>query len=832
MNTNIKQFLLSNILPLIIGYVMVILFFSPIYKGKNLAADDIQHGKGVSHQMRELEKQKDVKAYWNPFTFGGIPNFVMNEKYDDTSLKGPIYTTLGAGLKSPSDIIFLCFLFTFICLRTFNSNSIIAFMGAFAFSFCLFNMIGIEVGHNAKIRAIAFLPLLISGVHLIFNNKKILGASFATLALTYLFYVGHVQITYYALIITGIIGLAEAIYSIKEKNVKPLIPQLGLLVLAVVLSLGANFSKLYATFEYKDHSIRGKQLVKDLNASDENQVADGLDKDYAFRWSNGLWEPLTLMIPHFYGGGSSANYDVKDASSIQGFVQQLQQQYPQAQRHQLYPYAEQQYRGAMYWGDQPFTAGPYYAGAVICFLFVLGLVLNPGKRSWWLLGSFWFFLILSFGDNLSSINYFFFDYLPFYNKFRTVTMTMGFVTFVLMLGAVLGLNDLITKKFETEALKKKLYIAFGLTGGLTFLLLLLSFFGMMSFMKAPVPNTDGSMINEVQQYGAVLFNEIANDRQSLFNSDCMLTLVYIGLAFGLIWLYIKGSIKAQYLAMGICLITVVDIWKVNKIYFGDDKFKEASVSKNQFPFSPADKRILDDNNSFARTFDTKQNPTNDSRTSYYHYSIGGYHPAKLRRTQDIFDRHFSKGSQSVFDMLNIKYFKQGDKAEEVYINQNANGNAWFVKTIQTVNGAEEEINAIGKFDSKNIAIIDHKLVSTSAKEYNNNGTVKVTKYSPNDYIYNVNAEGNSFVVFSEIYYPEGWEITIDNKPVEMKRVNYLLRGLEVPKGNHVVAFKFRPYSYTTGNTITYVLSILVLLGALGAIGYEGYKYYKKVMTVA
>lgn len=827
MNTNAKQFLLNNILPVVIGYVMIILFFSPIYKGKKLAADDIQHGIGVSHQVQELEKKNGEKAYWNPFTFGGTPSFVMNEEYSDKALKSPIYSTLIIGLKSPSDIIFLCFLFTFICLRTFNSNSITSFMGAFAFSFCLFNMIGVEVGHNAKIRAIAFLPLLISGVHLIFNNKKILGASIVTLALTYLFYIGHVQITYYALIITGVIGLTEAIYAVKEKAVKLLIPQIGLLILAVALSLGANFSKLYATYEYKDYSIRGKQLIKDLQASDENQVADGLDKSYAFRWSNGLCEPLTLMIPHFYGGGSSANYDTEDAASIQGFVQLLQQQYPQAQPYQLYPHAAQQYNRAMYWGDQPFTAGPYYAGAVICFLFVLGLVLNPGKRSWWLLGSFWFFLILSFGDNLSSINYFLFDYLPFYNKFRTVTMTMGVVTFVLVLGAVLGLNDLITKKYETEALKKKLYIAFGLTGGLTFLLLLLSFFGIMTFMKSPVPNTDGALINEVQQYGATLFNQIVYDRQSLFNADCLLTLLYIGLAFGLIWLYIKGSLKAQYLAIGICLITVVDIWVVNKVYFGDDKFKEASVSQNQFKFTSADKRILDDNKNYARTFNTKQNPTNDSKTSYYHYSIGGYHPAKLRRTQDIFDRHFSKGSQSVFDMLNIKYFKMGDKAEEVQINPGANGNAWFVKTIKSVNGAEAEINAIAQFDSKNVAIIDEKLVSTSAKTYNNNGTIKVTKYGPNDYIYNVSTTGNSFVVFSEVYYPEGWEVTIDDKPVDMKRVNYLLRGLEVPKGNHLVAFKFRPYSYTTGNTITYILSLLVLLGAFGAIGFEGYQYYKK-----
>jgi len=815
----------STIVSIIIGYLLILLFFMPLYKGKVVHSSDITHGEGISHQIRQIEKKTGEKTYWNPYIFGGTPNYLLNEYYSDNVFKRKLYQWLEIGTKLPSNMVFLTFLFSFICFRIYKISPIISFIGSFAYAFCTFNMIAIEVGHHAKIRALTYLPLIIAGIQLIFNKKYLIGLTVSALSFTYLIFSNHIQITYYTLIIVGFLFLVEGIQLIKEKKIKQLLIALGLAIASLGIGVTANISKIYAGFEYKDYSIRGQQIIKNLNnKAKETKLTNGLDKEYAFRWSNGLWEPFTLMIPHFYGGGSSANYDTKKTKSIQGLVNSLQQQYPKASYGQLYPYAEQQYRSIMYWGDQPFTAGPYYAGAVICFLFVLGLLLSPTKRSWWLLGSFWFFLILSFGKNLPSINFFLFDFLPFYNKFRTVTMTMGIVSFILTLGAVLGLNDLVTKEFDTEKLKKKLYIAFGLTGGISLLFYIFS--GVFSFMKTP-QIADGKKITEIDQFGQQLFSLITDDRETLFSSSALLSFVYIALSAGLIWLFIRGTIKTQFVIIGIALLTVIDLWKVNKIYFGDDKFSDPVVTNNLFKLNPSDKKILADNKTHARTYDTKQNPTNDSKTSYYHYSIGGYHPAKLRRIQDVFDRHFTKGSQSVFNMLNIKYFKQGEKAEDVMVNPNACGNAWLVKEIKEVNNAEEEITAIGSLDAQNIAVINTADFKTKSKTYDNNGTISTTQYGPNDFIYQVDAKDNSFAVFSEIYYPKSWEVTIDGKPTKMLRVNYLLRGLEIPKGKHIVAFKFRPFSYLTGDTITSIASILVILLSLLAIAWEVYKNAKK-----
>lgn len=806
-NIDFKKQVLPHLIAVVLLYVITALFFLPLFKDKTLHQSDIQHSTGVSHLTSEYEKETGQKAYWNPAIFGGTPVYLVGETYDDYPIKSKLINAMSLWLPSPADLIFLAMVFSYICLVAYGFHPIIAFIGAFAFGFCSFNITSVEAGHNAKIRAVAFLPLIIAGVAILFQKRYLLGGGLLAIGLSLQIFTGHIQITYYTLLLAGLIYLVNGIIFIVKKEHKALAMILGVSVIAAGLAGASNLSKLYAGSEYLESSIRGQRVVIDPTKEADGQVLqNGLDKDYAFAWSNGKAEPFTLLVPHFYGGGSSGDYNTKGTD----LHKQLSGQYSKDQIKGFF-------KGTMYWGDQPFTSGPVYIGAIICFLFVFGVLVAPTETKIWLIVGTFFFVGLSMGKNLPFLNDFMFDHFPMYNKFRTVSMTIFVTCFTMTFGAALGLQHILTSIGKKDSdTSQYLYIAGGLTAGLSAVFLVLS--GSFSFAKDQEnPNFEPIM------------DAIVAARESLFAADALKSLFFIAAAFLVIYFWRKGKMVNE-IALGIiALLVVADTLILDSMYLGKEKFSKSKQQTQAFIASEADDFILADNETYARTYNAQARPDQDSRTSYFHYSVGGYHPAKMRRIQDLYEYYFyglnegrAQQVNKILNMLNVRYVKRGETKDAVLVNPEACGNAWFVNTLIAKESPQQVIENLGGIDPSKEAIINSiDYPNLANKKYKGEGDIKLSSYTPNKIVYNAKTNADGFAVFSEIHYPAGWEISIDGKKVEgLTRVNYLLRGLEIPKGNHEVVFEFKPFSYTTGNTITLIATLIVLIGGLCAIVLE------------
>jgi hypothetical protein len=520
MNDSWLKKALPHAIAVVAIYIVTALFFSPlVFKDKTLTQSDMTHATGVNHQILDYKKDSGEQARWNPYVFGGTPVYLIGEAYDDHLLKYGVIDIMSLWLPSPANLVFLCMIFTYLCFIAHGFNPIISFIGAFAFAFCSFNITSIEAGHNAKIRAVAFLPLIIAGVSLLFKKKYYLGGGLLAFGLSFQIFTGHIQITYYTLLLAGLIYVINGIIFIAKKEYKPLMIVMGISVLAAGLAGASNISKLYAGSEYITSSIRGQRLVTDpTKPTGEQSLQNGLDKDYAFAWSNGVAEPFTLLIPHFYGGGSSADYNVKGTD----LYEQLKGQYSEEQIKGMF-------KGTMYWGDQPFTAGPIYIGAIICFLFIVGILVAPLETRIWMIFGTLFFVALSMGDNLQWLNNTMFDYFPMYNKFRTVSMTIFVTCFTMTFGAIVGLQHILeTIGKKSKDLDMNLYIAFGLTGGLSLIFLLFS--GAFSFAKEQEnPNIEP------------ILDLVMDARASLFSTDALKALFFISAAFLIIHFWRKGK---------------------------------------------------------------------------------------------------------------------------------------------------------------------------------------------------------------------------------------------------------------------------------------------------
>lgn len=782
-------------------FLVAFIFFLPLFSGKQLQQSDIVHGKGVTKQVRDYRDTTGHMPAWTPYIFGGMPNYILGEGYSDAPVKKFMTRMGGAFLTSPADIVVLALLMGYLLFAVLRVHPAIAFLGAFAFAFCTFSIISLEAGHNAKIRALAFTPLILSGAVLLFRDKRVLGTLLLALGFSFQLYTGHIQITYYTLLLLAVYYISQSFFFIKEKKTIQLSVILGLSVLAGTLGLLSNISKISSGLEYKKYSIRGERVVKDLTKQDheqDNLGKSGLDKEYAFSWSNGIAESFTLLIPHFYGGGSSADYKTKDSE----LYKVLQNQYSPSDVLNIQ-------KGYYYWGDQPFTSGPVYAGAIVCFLAVLGFLFSDKRQMAWTGIAFFFFLALSWGDNFKLLNYFMFDNFPLYNTFRTVSMTISISVIVLIYLAVFGLNQIYTKSYDPARVKKQLLIALGSTAGLcAFFLITSSFF---TFKKL-VPSA---------QIPDEVLSAIISDRKGLFIRDCLKSMIFIAAAAGFIFYFLRNKINALQMVISIALLSVIDIYSVNKLYFGSEKFDNPGKAVNHFEMTPADQFILDDNKDFSRVYHTAARPDQDSKTSYFHYSISGYHPAKMRRIQDVFDYHFSKGSQQVFNMLNIGYFKKGPQKEDVIPNPQKLGNAWFVDNLIAVSGDQEEIDTLNSVDLKSKAVVNEAILAKiGSSKFDGKGKIQTVSYGPSKFDYEYEADKEGFIVFSEVYYPKGWKITLDGEPIEQYRVNYLLRGLKVPAGKHQISFSFEPFSYTTGDSITLYMTYLILIGLLVVVAIE------------
>ncbi|MTI26442.1 YfhO family protein [Fulvivirga kasyanovii] len=813
-NINFTKQVLPHIIATLAFLVITILFFNPIFFGnKNLDQHDILQWKGGAQEAIEFREKTGEEALWTNSMFGGMPAYLVNVEWDDGIIDG-FKQVLSLFLPHPIKNIFLAFISFYILLLVFRVRPYLAIAGAIAFGLSSFMIIGLAAGHNARIGAIAYMPLVLAGIHLTFTRNRILGFGLTAVALALELRENHLQITYYLLLMVIIYGIIMLIDAVKKGEAANFIKNTALLILAAVIALGTFFGKFWTTYEYSKYSMRGKSELTAATSADEG--TSGLKKDYAFQYSNGILEPITLMIPNFYGGASS-NYLVQDKDSE--VLKALQRTGDSQAANQLARYT------SAYWGNQPLTA-PYYAGAVICFLFIIGIAFADKKYTLWLVIAAILGIMLSWGDSFKAFNYFMFDYFPGYNKFRSVTFALIITLVAFPLLGFIGLENLL-KEGLTKQSKKKLFIALGASAGVCLLVVL--FAGMASFTKEGETQLPGWFLNALQ-----------DDRKSLMRGDALRSLIFIVIAFAAIFMHLKKKMPFTLMAGVLSLLVLIDLWAVDKRYFGEDNYKRER-DNSFFAMTEADKEIKKDKDPSYRVYNLTS--YTEARTSYYHQSLGGYHGAKLRRYQDLYDhclgpetseliQNLQAGNADLrgygtINMLNARYLTFGPSKTSFIRNNEALGNAWFVSDIARVPNPDAELQKTCEIDPEYTAVVDASKFNIAENiAYDSSASIKLTHYAPNQLTYESNSAVDGFAVFSEIYYPIGWTATIDGKPANIVRANYVLRALEIPKGKHKIEFVFAPKSYSIGNTVGMASSIILLLVALGSIGWS-FKNYKK-----
>jgi hypothetical protein len=807
----------SNILPHIIAVaaflIITVFFFSPIFfKHQSLNQGDIQQWEGSSKELRDFREKTGEEGLWASTMFSGMPAYLVNVQWSN-GVVSTLKQVLSIGLPHPICNIFLAFLCYYIMLLAFGVRPYLAITGAVAFGLSSFMIIGLGAGHNARIGAIAFMPLVIAGIHLAFSNKKILGFGVTTLGIALHLRENHLQITYYLAMIIAVYGLVRLVEAVRTKTLPDFFKSTVILVPALLIAIGTFFGQFWAVTEYTAYSSRGKS---DLVVPGKSVNQSGLNRDYAFAYNYGILEPMTLLIPEFYGG-SSMRVFAQDQKSES--YKALAQSGDNKIANQLAGYT------ANYWGPQSGTAGPYYGGAIILFLFVVGILFADKKYVWWLVSVSVLSIFLSWGDSFSSFNYFIFDHLPGYNKFRSVNFALIIIFLAMPLLGMLGLENLFNKDVD-KAAKKKLIIAFSVTGGICLLLIL--FGGMMSFLK------EGE-----SQLPPWLTKALVSDRKSLLRSDAFRSLVFILIVFASIYFQAWKKISPFAFAAFLVFITVIDLAVVDKRYFTSDNFKRKGDGASM-NMTEADQEIMRDK-SYYRVFNL-QGTMAEAHTSYYHYSIGGYHGAKIRRYQDLYDSCISKQrdqmiedvqagkmnfkNYSALNMLNIKYIVFGDSRDNIIPNTESNGSAWFVNNVVEVKTPNEELLKVCSIDTRTTAVIDASQFPIPATKADSTSTITLRDHQPNYLKYESQSAADGLAVFSEIYYPKGWKATIDGKEAEIIRADYVLRALSIPAGKHTIEFRFHPDAYFIGNKVTLASSWIMLLVVLGSLAWTYKKSFK------
>jgi hypothetical protein len=803
---NFSKHIWPHGLAVVVFLLVTVFFFSPVFfENKTLNQHDIVQSIGAAKALRDFRQQTGEEGLWVPTMFSGMPAYLVNVEWGNQAIRY-IKSFSGLGLPHPVNNIFLAFLCYYIMLLCFRVRPYLAIAGALAFGLSSYMIIGLGAGHNARIGAIAFMPLVVGGIHLAFTRYKILGFGLTTAGLALHLRENHLQITYYLLLIVLGYGLVQLIVAFRQKQVPDFAKTILWLVPAALLAAGSFFAPLWSISEYSPYSIRGKS---ELAPSPAEAPADGLQKDYAFEYSNGILEPLVLVIPGFYGGSSSTFLVQNPESNV---YKALVDSGDQRMANQLAPFTR------AYWGPQSNTA-PYYGGAIIFFLFVIGIVFADKKFVWWLVPLSVLAVVLSWGNNFASFNYLVFDYFPGYNKFRSVTFALLIILFAMPLLGMLGLEKLFEQGITKES-KKKLLIALAVSGGLCLLVLLAS--GMFSYLREGESGLP-----------AWFMEALRKDRRSILRIDAFRSLSFIVAAFILIYFDLRKKVPAGFYASLIFFITV-DLAVVDRRYFTKDNYQ--SRRRNPIEMSAADQQVLNDKG-YYRVLNLN-GPMADALTSYFHNSIGGYHGAKLRRYQDLYDsciypeiNRLIESAQEgdpdfsnlpVINMLNTRYIFYGQNRANVIPNRYANGSAWFVSDLQLVQSANDELATVRGIDSKSRAVIDNSRfkIQDSNFHVDSAATIRLETHKPNYLKYETQNPANGLAVFSEIYYPKGWTATIDGQESAILRVNYMLRALEVPAGNHTIEFRFNPQPYAVGNKITSASSWMVLLVLLGSLAWS------------
>ena len=806
MNFNFKK-LLPHLIVVIAFIAVALAYFSPVLQGKVIYQSDIAQYVGMAKQQNDFRESENQEPYWTDAAFGGMPTYQLGANYPYNFVK-EIDRTIRF-LPRPADYLFLYFMGIYILFLVLKIDYKIAFLGALAFGFSTYLIIILGVGHNAKAHAIAYMPMVLAGIIHTFKGNYFSGSLLFTIAMALEINANHPQMTYYLLLLVLVLGLVYLIDFYKKKNIPQFFKSLGFMVIGVLIAVGVNATSLMATQEYGEFSTRGKTgLTINTDGTEKEQKA-GLDYNYITEYSYGIAESFNLFIPRFMGGSSSEKLD-EDSESYQALLK------IGANPQQAKDFVD----GApTYWGDQTYIGAPAYIGASLVFLFIFALFLIRGRLKWWIVGGSILALILSWGDNFAFLTKFFINYVPLYNKFRAVSSIQVIIQLCVPILGVYALAQVFNQKHSKEevldALKKSTMVA----GGLALVFLLFK-----SMLFDFTGNRDRMLI---EQMGPDFVRSLREDRKSIFTEDTLRSLFFVLACAGMLWAFVKEKLTKNIAIVGIGVLILVDLIAVDRRYVNNDDFVSKIAMEQPFQQNEADAQILQDEGHY-RVLDVSGSPFNSARASYFHKSIGGYHAAKPGRIQDLFDFHIATGNQEVLNMLNTKYVIISNQGKVMsQLNPDANGNAWFVNSVDVVNDANEAILALDSLQSKKHAIIEQEFADKLPQkrfEENSDDAIQLKSYKPNELAYNYNVAEDRVAVFSEIYYPYGWKAYVDGQEIEHFKANYVLRAAVLPKGEHELVFKFEPEVVQKGSIITLasgvILLVLILLGFF-------FKYRKK-----
>ena len=804
------QFSFKSFIPHVLvlaGFIVVALaYFNPVLQGKQIFQSDIVQYTGMAKQQNDFRAETGEETYWTNSAFGGMPTYQLGAQYPHNYIKK--LDKLIRFLPRPADYLFLYLISFYILLLVLKVDYKLAALGALAFGFSTYLIIILGVGHNSKAHAIAYMPLVLSGIILTFQKRYILGFLLTAVAMGLELVANHYQMTYYLMLLVIVLGIAYLIDAYRKKLIPHFVKSVGILIAAVVLSIGLNATNILATQEYVKESTRSQSELTINSDGSPKEASSGLDRDYITEYSYGRWETFNLFIPNFKGGGSYEELD-KDSNTYEAF-RKLGASPIQA--------LEEIKRSPTYWGEQPIVEAPAYVGAVVIFLFVLALFLVKGRLKWWLVGGTILSLLLSLGKNFGLLTDLFIDFFPLYNKFRAVSSIQVVLELCIPLLAVFGLHRLLNDFEQAEDKWKALKFSTIITAGIALLFLLLKgvlfdFEGMNDNMYA-------------QAYGQDFIEAIKADRMALFNSDTIRSLILVLLTATLLFFYLRKKLSELMLIGGIAILILFDLVGIGRRYVNNDNFVSAIQVQKPFQMTEADRSILTDTTHF-RVFDMT---TGSTRPSFYHNSLNGYHAAKMRRYNELFDFHISKNNLQVLNMLNTKYIiGQDEQGQTVpYANPDANGNAWFVEELVESNTSDETIQKLDSINTKTQALIEIN-DQTSLTVYKEVGQtfevdslaqIQLIEYAPNYLKYRSSNQNPGFAVFSENFYKHGWKAMLDGSEVEHLPVNYVLRGMAVPEGEHTIEFTFEPQVVETGSTISLASSVFLFLLIGGGLFWE------------
>ncbi len=798
----------------VLGFIFIaLIYFYPVLQGKKIYQSDIVQYTAMAKEQNDFRASENVEPYWTNSAFGGMPTYQLGAKYPNDFI-GDLDDALRF-LPRPADYLFLYFFGFYTLLLILKIDPLKAFFGALAFGFSTYFIVIFGAGHNAKAHAIAYFPLVIGGILLVFRKKYIVGGLLTLIAVALELNANHFQMTYYLLLVVISIGVYYSYKLFKNKDYNSIGKIVATFAVALMLAIGLNATNLLATKEYAAFSTRSKSDLKLDEKGQKKTDNSALSREYITEYSYGIAESLNTIAPRLFGGASGESLG-KDSEIVAYLQQQQVGEGEFISEEKAIEYAADGM--PTYWGDQTSVAGPAYIGAIVFFLAVLCLYHDKRKFKYIFVAGAIASILLSWGKNFSILTDFFIDYVPMYDKFRAVSSIQVILEFCIPVLAILGFQSFFAnKENQLKSLKYTVYTTFGI------IIALFLCKSMFSFSGA----NDASYIKE---YGPDFMNALKADRKTLYSADLLRSGFFMLVAATSLWFYIKNTFSANTAVIIIGLFMVTDLVLVDKNYVSSKDFVAARQVDEPFEPTTADLQILQDK-SIYRVLEVDGN-LNSSRASNFHKSIGGYHAAKPKRIQELFDYQIANNNKEIIDMLNVKYIIQSDEKEEQVASKNpdANGNAWFVKELKTVKNADEEMKALTSLDTKNSAITQEEISSKFklSKQYSIDSlaTIKLINYKPNDLKYVSNNKNEGVAVFSEMYYKEGWNAYIDGKLTDHFKVNYALRALKIPSGNHKIEFKFEPQVIKTGSMISLISSFLVL----GLIGFGVYIERKKIIN--